>query len=102
MVSPSITSFFVLVDPPPGQAHAIEHLAVSVGVAVHGQRTSWGEWVDPGAVSVAQDARQALVEEINQELDEAIDSCEKEKYAEPEEAYIDVYSEQFPVRREEF
>lgn len=46
--------------------------------------------------------REALVEEINQELDEAIDICEKEKYAEPEEAYIDVYSEQFPVRRDEY
>lgn len=46
--------------------------------------------------------REALVEDINQELDEAIDICEKEKYAEPEEAYIDVYSEQFPVRRDEY
>lgn len=45
--------------------------------------------------------REALVDEINQEIDEAIDACEKGKYSEPEEAYIDVYSEQFPVRREE-
>jgi pyruvate dehydrogenase E1 component alpha subunit len=45
--------------------------------------------------------REALVEEINQEIDEAVEVCEKEKYAEPEEAYIDVYSERFPVIREE-
>jgi len=45
--------------------------------------------------------REALVDETDQELDEAISLCEKESYAEPEEAYIDVYSEQFPVRREE-
>jgi len=45
--------------------------------------------------------REALVDEINQEIDEAIDICEKEKYSGPEEAYNDVYSEQFPVRREE-
>jgi len=46
--------------------------------------------------------REALIEEINQEVDEAIATCEKEKYAEPEEAYLDVYSEAFPVRREEY
>ncbi len=45
--------------------------------------------------------REALVDEINQEIDEAIDACEKGKYSEPEEAYNDVYSDQFPVRREE-
>jgi TPP-dependent pyruvate/acetoin dehydrogenase alpha subunit len=44
--------------------------------------------------------RQALIEDINQEIDEAINACEKEKYAEPEEAYNDVYSERFPVRRD--
>jgi len=43
--------------------------------------------------------REALVEQINQEIDEAIDSVDKAQYAEPEEVYNDVYSEQFPVRR---
>jgi TPP-dependent pyruvate/acetoin dehydrogenase alpha subunit len=43
--------------------------------------------------------REALVEEINHEFDEAIETCEKEKYSEPEEAYYDVYSQNFPVRR---
>jgi TPP-dependent pyruvate/acetoin dehydrogenase alpha subunit len=46
--------------------------------------------------------REALMEEINQELDQAIKVCEEKKYVEPEEAYIDVYSEAFPVRREEY
>ncbi len=44
--------------------------------------------------------REALVEEFDQEIDEAVDICDKAKYAEPEEAYVDVYSTQFPVRRE--
>jgi len=43
-----------------------------------------------------------MVEQINQEMDEAVAACEKEKYAEPEEAYNDVYSENFPVRRDEY
>ncbi len=42
---------------------------------------------------------EALVEQFNQEIDEAIDAVDKDKYADPEEAYNDVYSEQFPVRR---
>ena len=46
--------------------------------------------------------REALVEQIDQEIDAAVQVCEKEKYVEPEEAYNDVYSEAFPVRREEF
>lgn len=46
--------------------------------------------------------REAIVEQYNQEIDEAIAVCEKEKYAEPEEAYNDVYSESFPVRRDEY
>jgi len=54
---------------------------------------------DLGLISDAR--REALVEQINQEIDEAVEVCEKEEYAQPEEAYIDVYSEQFPVRREE-
>jgi len=44
--------------------------------------------------------REALVEEINQEINDAVEIGEKAKYAEPEEAYIDVYSEQFPIRRD--
>jgi len=46
--------------------------------------------------------REAMVEQINQEIDEAVAACEKEKYAEPEEAYNDVYSENFPVRRDDY
>jgi TPP-dependent pyruvate/acetoin dehydrogenase alpha subunit len=46
--------------------------------------------------------REALVVGINQELEQAIKICEEKKYVEPEEAYIDVYSEAFPVRREEY
>jgi pyruvate dehydrogenase E1 component alpha subunit len=46
--------------------------------------------------------REAILEQFEQELNEAIEVCEKEKYAEPEEAYRDVYSENFPVRRDEY
>jgi len=46
--------------------------------------------------------REALVEQINQEIDDAVSAVDKDEYAEPEEAYIDVYSEQFPVRRVEW
>ncbi|MFZ5981058.1 MAG: thiamine pyrophosphate-dependent dehydrogenase E1 component subunit alpha, partial [Candidatus Zixiibacteriota bacterium] len=45
--------------------------------------------------------REALVEEIEQEIDAAVKVCEKEQYVEPEEAYNDVYSEDFPVMRDE-
>jgi acetoin:2,6-dichlorophenolindophenol oxidoreductase subunit alpha len=45
--------------------------------------------------------REALVEQIDQEIDEAVKESESAKYVEPEEAYNDVYSENFPVRREE-
>ena len=48
---------------------------------------------------LSPDKRAAIVEEINQEIDDAIEHNEKEKYVEPEEAYNDVYSEAFPVRR---
>jgi TPP-dependent pyruvate/acetoin dehydrogenase alpha subunit len=48
---------------------------------------------------LSNDKRAAIVEEINQEIDAAIEICEAEKYVDPEEAYIDVYSEAFPVRR---
>jgi len=56
--------------------------------------------MDLGLLTVQQ--REAIVEESNQEMDEAIAICEKEKYAEPEEAYNDVYSKNFPVRRDEY
>ncbi|MBN1213287.1 MAG: thiamine pyrophosphate-dependent dehydrogenase E1 component subunit alpha [candidate division Zixibacteria bacterium] len=46
--------------------------------------------------------REALVEQIDQEIDAAVQVCEKEKYVEPEEAYNDVYSEDFPVWRDEY
>ncbi len=68
------------------------------------------EWKHKDPVKIAENVlmernilttikREAMVEEINQEIDEAIDSIDKDKYADPEEAYNDVYSEQFPVRR---
>ena len=53
--------------------------------------------MDLGILSV--DKRAAIVEEINQEIDDAIEHNEKEKYVKPEEAYMDVYSEAFPIRR---
>jgi TPP-dependent pyruvate/acetoin dehydrogenase alpha subunit len=46
--------------------------------------------------------REALVEQIDQEIDDAVKFSEDSKYCEPEEAYQDVYSNQFPVRREEY
>nr|MBN2276176.1 thiamine pyrophosphate-dependent dehydrogenase E1 component subunit alpha [candidate division Zixibacteria bacterium] len=46
--------------------------------------------------------REAMIEDINHEIDEAVNICEKEKYVEPEEAYNDVYSKYFPVRRDEY
>jgi TPP-dependent pyruvate/acetoin dehydrogenase alpha subunit len=46
--------------------------------------------------------REALVEQINHEIDTAIEAVEKAPYSPPEEAYNDVYSEQFPVRRDEY
>ena len=46
--------------------------------------------------------REVIAEEIEQGIDEAVEESEKEKYAEPEEAYKDVYSENFPVSRDEF
>ncbi len=44
--------------------------------------------------------REAIVDDINAEIEDAINVCEKEEYAPPEEAYIDVYSPAFPVRRD--
>jgi TPP-dependent pyruvate/acetoin dehydrogenase alpha subunit len=46
--------------------------------------------------------RESLVEQIDQEINAAVEECEKEKYSEPEEAYMDVYSDAFPVRRDEY
>lgn len=51
---------------------------------------------------LTSEKREALVDEINQEIDEAVAACEKEPYAEPEEVYVDVYSEDFPVRHEDY
>jgi TPP-dependent pyruvate/acetoin dehydrogenase alpha subunit len=48
------------------------------------------------------DRREAIAEEFTQEIDAAVAECEKEPYADPEEAYVDVYSENFPVRRDEY
>lgn len=45
--------------------------------------------------------REAIAAEIDHEIEEAIKICETMKYVEPEEAYNDVYSEAFPVRRDE-
>jgi len=46
--------------------------------------------------------REAMVEQIAQDIETAIQACENEKYAEPEEAYEDVYSKQFPVLRTDY
>ena len=56
--------------------------------------------MEAGILNVKQ--REALAEHIDHEIDEAIKACENEKYADPEEAYLDVYSEEFPVRRDEY
>jgi len=46
--------------------------------------------------------REALVDTINSEIEEAIKASEDQDYYEPEEAYNDVYSDKFPVRRDEY
>jgi len=46
--------------------------------------------------------REAIVAEVNQELEEAVKICEETKYCEPEEAYNDVYSDDFQVHRDEY
>lgn len=56
--------------------------------------------LENGLLSVKK--REALAEHIDHEIDEAIKACENEKYAEPEEAYLDVYSKNFPVRKDEY
>jgi TPP-dependent pyruvate/acetoin dehydrogenase alpha subunit len=50
---------------------------------------------------LTNEKREAMVEQITAEIEDAIKFAEASKYSEPEEAYLDVYSEQFPVRREE-
>jgi len=51
---------------------------------------------------LSTEKREALVDQINQEIDAAIAAVDKAPYAQPEEAYNDVYSEQFPVRLDEY
>ncbi|MCP4581056.1 MAG: thiamine pyrophosphate-dependent dehydrogenase E1 component subunit alpha [candidate division Zixibacteria bacterium] len=46
--------------------------------------------------------RESLIEQIDQDIEAAVKNSENEQYAEPEEAYIDVYSEKFPLRRDEY
>jgi len=55
--------------------------------------------MDLGILTVEK--RAAIIEDVNQGIEEAIRVCESMKYVEPEEAYNDVYSEAFPVRRDE-
>ena len=45
--------------------------------------------------------REALAQKIDHEIDDAVKEAESAKYADPEEAYNDVYSDQFPIIREE-
>jgi len=45
--------------------------------------------------------KEAMIDQINQTIDEAVNEAEAAQYADPEEAYNDVYSDPFPVRREE-
>ena len=45
--------------------------------------------------------REAIAQEIEHEIDTAVNDAESAKYSEPEEAYNDVYSDNFPVIREE-
>ncbi len=37
--------------------------------------------------TIDQEKREALIEQINQEIEDAIDEAESAKYVEPEEAY---------------
>jgi pyruvate dehydrogenase E1 component alpha subunit len=56
--------------------------------------------MDLGVLTTAK--REAMVDQITADIEEAIKICENEKYAEPEEAYNDVYSDNFPVLRTEY
>lgn len=51
---------------------------------------------------LSKEKREALVEQIDHEIEMAVHEAESAKYSEPEEAYNDVYSDKFPVRRMEF
>jgi TPP-dependent pyruvate/acetoin dehydrogenase alpha subunit len=51
---------------------------------------------------LTNEKREAAVEQIDYEIEEAIKTAESTPYSEPEEAYNDVYSENFPVRRAEY
>ena len=51
---------------------------------------------------LAPEKREAMASEIEMEIDEAVKEAEETKYSEPEEAYRDVYSDQFPVIREDY
>ena len=51
---------------------------------------------------LSPEAREAIVEDIESAIDEAVKEAESAPYSEPEEAYIDVYSPAFPVQREEY
>ncbi len=48
---------------------------------------------------MTKEKREALVELIDHEIETAVHETESTKYSEPEEAYNDVYSDKFPVRR---
>jgi TPP-dependent pyruvate/acetoin dehydrogenase alpha subunit len=54
---------------------------------------------DMGVLTSVQ--REALAQEIEHEIDDAVKDAESAKYSEPDEAYNDVYSDEFPVIREE-
>jgi len=56
--------------------------------------------IDLGVLTTER--REALAQEIEQEIDEAVKMAEEAKYSDPEEAYNDVYSDRFPIQREEF
>jgi TPP-dependent pyruvate/acetoin dehydrogenase alpha subunit len=51
---------------------------------------------------LTNEKREALVEQIDQEIEAAVQEVEAVPYSEPEEAYRDVYSDNFPVRRVEY
>jgi TPP-dependent pyruvate/acetoin dehydrogenase alpha subunit len=62
----------------------------------------FAEKVLTGLGLLSPDKREALAEQFTQEIDAAIEAIDKAEYAPPEEAYNDVYSAQFPVRRDEY
>lgn len=50
---------------------------------------------------LTNDQREAMLDDINHAIDDAVNDAENAKYSDPEEAYKDVYSDLYPVRREE-